>query len=102
MTPDTDTIDRLARLETKVDTILTTIQEYNTRFREIERTAINCIQNDRLEKIETRVYGVEDQINAHINETIGHQKGTQFIRDLAMIGAGAVITWLISSGLGRL
>ena len=55
-----------------------------------------CKQVKILEKLEERVSTTEDKIDKHLDVTKGIEKGTQWIRDLIMIGAGAALTYLIT------
>lgn len=53
MAEDIDTAERLARIETKLDNVLTIIPNHDTRIRDLELRKEECLQVVRIEKIES-------------------------------------------------
>lgn len=80
MGDDIDTAERLARIETKLDSVLTILPNHDNRIREIELRKEECIQNDRLDKIDTRIISLDSRIKTleTINsEVAGGKKATR-------------------------
>ena len=99
MADDIQILQRLATIEAKLDNVLTIIPDHEQRIRLTEQYREECRQDNRIGKLEDRVTVTEDKIDSHLSETLGTVKATQWMRDLAMVAAGAVATWIITDFL---
>ena len=95
----------LAVMRNDIDHIKKTVDkislDYETRLRALEQTKEDCQQEHRLDKIETKLTDTTKKIDDHLSETCGEEKGSQYLRDLLMVGAGAAISFLVAAGLGK-
>jgi len=102
----TQILERVATMEGLLKEFITStrdiLKDHETRIRSTEQKKEECHQDIRIGNLEGRLTKNEGKLNSHIDETKGHEKGTQYIRDSAMIAVAVVITWLITCGLNRL
>jgi hypothetical protein len=111
MAEDIETADRLARIETKLDTVLTIIPNHDCRIRDLEMKKEECQQDSRLDKIEVRLDdgekrfdALEIKVTSHITaqKTAGEgdhkansQKREWLILFVGIIG-GSIITAIVT------
>ncbi|MFH0967248.1 MAG: hypothetical protein V1862_06155 [Methanobacteriota archaeon] len=80
MAGDQESLDgRLARIETKLDTVLEILPDHETRIRSIEQKKEECQRDTRLDKIEVRLDDGEkrfDNLEIKVNSHIESQTAT--------------------------
>jgi|GEM_PF-5250032 len=97
MADDVESADRLARIETKLDTVLTIIPDHETRLRIVEQKKEECQQRDQISDLRDTVGDHETRLNAlescHDQDT-GAKQALMSYRELAAWGLTGLLGFI--------